>query len=122
MKKTVGILLLVQVLISSFHKPLIIGFYELNKAYVIENLCVNKNNPEKHCEGKCFINDQTSEDEHTADQIIHQLLKSLKEEPFFHTYTLNIAPESSVEDSFHPNTSDLLPQNYIISIFHPPKI
>lgn len=34
------------------------GSYELNKSFVIENFCVNKEKPELKCDGKCFLAQQ----------------------------------------------------------------
>ncbi len=34
------------------------GSYELNKAYIIENFCVNKDKPMMNCDGKCYLAEQ----------------------------------------------------------------
>jgi hypothetical protein len=34
------------------------GSYEINKAYIIENFCVNKDKPMMNCDGKCFLADK----------------------------------------------------------------
>lgn len=34
------------------------GSYELNKAYIIENFCVNTDKPMMNCDGKCYLADQ----------------------------------------------------------------
>lgn len=33
----------------------VIAGYQLHKEYIIKTLCENKNKPETHCEGKCFL-------------------------------------------------------------------
>lgn len=35
--------------------PIIFFSYEFNKTYIIENYCINKNRPELHCDGKCYL-------------------------------------------------------------------
>lgn len=35
--------------------PIIFFSYEFNKAYIIENYCINKNRPQLHCDGKCYL-------------------------------------------------------------------
>ncbi len=32
--------------------------YVLHKEYIVKNLCVEKNNPENNCHGKCYLNKQ----------------------------------------------------------------
>lgn len=34
------------------------GSYELNKAEIIANFCVNKSRPELKCDGKCYLAQQ----------------------------------------------------------------
>nr|WP_245405175.1 hypothetical protein [Algoriphagus sp. AGSA1] len=34
------------------------GSYELNKAYIIENFCINKDKPMMNCDGKCYLAEQ----------------------------------------------------------------
>lgn len=40
----------------------ILGFY-MNQAYIAENLCVNRNKPELHCNGKCHLAKKMSEED-----------------------------------------------------------
>lgn len=35
--------------------PIIYLEYEFNKEYIIKNYCVNKNRPQLHCDGKCYL-------------------------------------------------------------------
>lgn len=32
--------------------------YSILKDYIVKNLCINRDNPESKCDGKCFLNDQ----------------------------------------------------------------
>jgi hypothetical protein len=34
------------------------GSYELNKAYIVENFCINKDKPMMNCDGKCYLSEQ----------------------------------------------------------------
>lgn len=42
-------------LLNSMVYSVIQGSYELNKAYIIENFCVNKDKPMMNCDGKCYL-------------------------------------------------------------------
>ena len=49
----------------SFIPPI---YYQLNKEYVASHLCVNKDKPEMHCNGKCFVGKEIiklNEQQHT---------------------------------------------------------
>lgn len=77
MKQTFSIFISILFLIISLQKTLVFGFYELEKEYVIEKLCINKDVENSCCFGKCFIEKQTSEEK--AEGIIINTLKDIKE-------------------------------------------
>ncbi|RFS15025.1 hypothetical protein [Emticicia sp. C21] len=67
--------------LKSFVVPLICLDYEIRKDFIIRNYCVNKNKPEMHCDGKCFlakrIKAQTEKEEQSALQdFIYKLLEA----------------------------------------------
>jgi hypothetical protein len=35
--------------------------YAINKSYIAENLCINKDIPEDTCDGKCYLHDKIAE-------------------------------------------------------------
>lgn len=45
-------------MLNSMVYSVIQGSYELNKAYIIENFCVNTDKPMMNCDGKCYLADQ----------------------------------------------------------------
>jgi len=58
MKKFAGagfILLYVSLLLKPFIPY--IG-YQINKAYIMQTLCVNRDKPQLHCDGKCYLDKQ----------------------------------------------------------------
>lgn len=69
MKTGLHIILLITVLISVFHKTLIIGSFYLRKAYIIEYLCENRQKPELHCDGKCYLKKQINASEKEKNNI-----------------------------------------------------
>jgi len=40
---------------QTFQHALIVLQYQLNKNYIAKNLCVNRNKPQMHCNGKCHL-------------------------------------------------------------------
>ncbi|UTA66347.1 hypothetical protein [Emticicia sp. 21SJ11W-3] len=54
--KQIGTLLLCGLLFMRVMvAPVIFLQYEFNKEYIIKNYCINKNRPEMHCDGKCYL-------------------------------------------------------------------
>lgn len=53
--KLTSILLLILLNIPLFSKWSFVVYYQVNKSYIAKELCVNKNRPELHCDGKCFL-------------------------------------------------------------------
>ena len=56
MKSKVVILLLIVCIISSgFLRFFIYAGFQLNQKYIAANLCINKDKPWLHCNGKCYF-------------------------------------------------------------------
>ncbi len=78
MRKVIAILTIIIITASGLHKTLVFSYYEFDKAYIIENLCINKNDPEMGCEGKCYLMNKANEEK--AQGIMIRILKSIKDE------------------------------------------
>lgn len=66
MKGSATILLMFLLLVQTFSKGVWELNYQLNKAYVTENLCVNKSRPQLHCNGKCQLAKKLAEEENNS--------------------------------------------------------
>lgn len=54
--KQIGVLLLCGLLFMRVMiAPVIFLDYQFNRAYIIQNYCINKNRPQLHCDGKCYL-------------------------------------------------------------------
>lgn len=42
------------------HKVVFISYFQLNRAYIIQKHCINKDKPEMQCDGKCHLKKYTS--------------------------------------------------------------
>ena len=56
MKKVISITLSVLLLLIAFQQTLLLIHYNLNKDYIEKIYCVNKENKQLHCHGKCHLN------------------------------------------------------------------
>lgn len=113
-------LLMVRVMVI----PMIFLDYELRKDYIIQNYCVNKNRPELHCDGKCYLAKQIK----TAEQQEQQqkgadfnrylfgveFIETPNEIIVFHLSKTKLLTNFKYRDS--------LSQKHLTSVFHPPSV
>jgi hypothetical protein len=55
LNRVIALLLIVTMIGSNFSRFFIYAGFELNKKYIIANLCENRNRPWLHCNGKCYF-------------------------------------------------------------------
>ncbi len=58
MKAFVSLFLVSLFLVQTFSSFVLDGTYWFNRAYVSQNLCINRGKPFLHCGGKCFLSKQ----------------------------------------------------------------
>ncbi|MEJ5996419.1 hypothetical protein WG904_18470 [Pedobacter sp. Du54] len=119
-RKIVATFLLVGIVINCFNHWLLFSTYAYNKAYIASVLCTNKDKPELHCEGKCFMDIKLKEleqknkhDQENLKRIIETVAPSTANLlPSFHEIVLLKTISRFVQKK---------PIGQPISIFHPPK-
>ena len=60
--KALHIFLAFLLICQSFSSLFIVAGYEINKDFITKNICVNKNKPSLHCNGKCHLKKELSKD------------------------------------------------------------
>ena len=98
---------------------LIIGYY-LNQSFIALNKCENRNKPEMHCNGKCFLAKQMKKD--ATDQQSPAALKDIQPaQLYFNNFSLpHVAASKPLKTAF-------VMQNELGTIrvasvyFHPPS-
>ena len=55
MNKLIVFLLIVGIGFQSVGKLLVLAWYQVNKTYIDQKLCENRNKPKMHCNGKCQL-------------------------------------------------------------------
>lgn len=123
MKNCLSIFLAFTVLIASMSHTSIWLAFKVDQANIIEQFCINKNGPEKHCHGKCFLSEKLSEntgDEDHPSPFV-QLEQSLKIN--FISYHFLSSEGNMGENSSAPNftVEKLLTQLYLTSTLQPPE-
>lgn len=64
MKKTIAILLLLCLSSQYFVQTGFVSWFQFNKEIIVNVFCINKDKPEMHCEGQCFLNKQLKAIDH----------------------------------------------------------
>jgi hypothetical protein len=54
-------------------------YYHLNKSYITQQLCVNKNNPSLHCNGHCYLAKQLKKAEEQESKQSSRFVKEKDE-------------------------------------------
>jgi hypothetical protein len=62
-KRTIAFLLILTLISAHFSKLYVFAGFELNRNYIAEKLCINKDKPELNCHGKCFLMKKLAEAE-----------------------------------------------------------
>jgi len=118
--KPVAILILLSLLTVNFSSLFVLAGFQLNKQYIAERLCINKNKPELHCNGKCYLmkklrmaQDKEQKQERQSQKI--QIQDALVVVP------LNLKRYGTRVLVLHIPLSTGIPNAIRNSIFHPPK-
>ena len=107
---------------NTLSNSFILVHYQLNKEYIAQNLCENKNKPMMHCNGKCHLRKQLSEQDKKDKSPFSQTIKDKFQIQYFiesnlPSYSINILPaEPDLSYSF------IIPTSAPESIFHPPQL
>ncbi|MBL7826983.1 MAG: hypothetical protein JNJ57_10160 [Saprospiraceae bacterium] len=125
MKRIGAFLLLTMMLYQSFYNLGVVVYWFGNHAYIAAVLCENRDKPEEHCDGKCYLKknlsaapDQPSESKSTAPVLKKdaELIFLLDDAFSWATFSLEDSnvPVRSVVHQLYNRLADL-------GVFHPPR-
>lgn len=121
-KEFTTLLLVTFITVESTGKGGILISYFANKQYIAENLCVNKNNKNLHCNGKCYLIKQLKEAEKKEQSPAQPVSKMYDEELIMDLPETTGSNRKS--DAFVSVEVTFLNTKYIShfssDIFHPP--
>lgn len=120
MKIFATIFLTLTVFVQTFSTFIIRADFFLNQAYIAKNLCINRDKPMMHCNGKCYLSKKLK-DQEKQDQSPVSKTERFDVQPFFiprlftfKTPVVNPEPQYFIKDE---NTVSSFPR----FIFHPPS-
>jgi len=121
MKLLAASIFILVICIQSFASWIIIAEYAINKDYITRNLCVNKERPKLHCNGKCQLAKKlaSEENQNSSDSSNHAKI-SVDLICFQQAFPVNIiSQETNLDESFASYKHSL---GILLStaVFHPP--
>ncbi len=120
LKKLIAVILTLGIIANSFGYLVISSAYKINKAYISSVYCTNKNNPQLHCEGKCFLDIKLKEHEQ-KNKKAEEHLKRVIDTVSLPVKALVCATVELELLQSHPPYLLQYPVDKASSIFHPPQ-
>ncbi|WP_157505135.1 hypothetical protein [Dyadobacter beijingensis] len=124
-KQWISLSLLSLMLIKVWVIPLLYLDFEIRREYIVANLCKNKNRPQMHCDGKCYLakriasldeQEKRQAEKSYMSRLIDQVMDQRAVFSFAQTAVVAELPARtafSVAPSFTPRMA-------VDDIFHPP--
>ncbi len=118
--KLTAVILLIGILANSFNYLVVSTAYHFNKSYIASVFCTNKNKPQLHCEGKCFLDIKLKELDQKnkkAAEHLKRAIETISPQVFPNVY---VAIEVELQQTL-PSYIIQHPTGKISNIFHPPQ-
>jgi hypothetical protein len=99
-RRITGYILIVALLSVNFSTLFIFAGFQLNRDYIAANLCVNRNKPWLHCNGKCYFmrkikqqqEKEKSQERQSQKNLFQDALFGQKAETKFYTSVMQAFP------------------------------
>ncbi len=126
-KVITSIILTLAVCIPTFHSVYTLISFEVNRGYIIRELCINRYRPELKCHGKCILMTKLrvtmEERQDNNKNLLHHQLIAIKEwKPFYTEKTNNISLYNDGSHSIFYYANFLYSTLVRIGVFRPPLI
>jgi hypothetical protein len=121
MKKTVSILLILVMSAQSLYRLGMVTWFEMNREYIAKVLCINKTEPEKGCNGQCYLKknlQKTDTPDNTPQSSARE--KSPSVDFLVEAFACRFTPAFRLL-SEHSGYYRFLPEGTTHSVFHPPS-
>lgn len=122
MKVFATIFLAFSIFIQTFSSVIIKADFYMNQSYIAKNLCVNRDKPMMHCNGKCYlakkIKQQEKQDQQAPASRNERFDVILYFAPF---YTALQNDQPATKNKFFIKDENLV-SSCSSSIFHPPSV
>lgn len=125
MKNALTIFIVMATLFASLSKAFVVGAFLVNQANISKTLCENRNQPKKHCDGKCYLKKQMTKDEKKDKSSVPFSVNDLFQEFVWvntplESFTCNFYSEEN-STSFFTEAEVFYIHFYYSEIPHPPS-
>jgi hypothetical protein len=122
LNRVTAILFLLALTSTYFSRLFILADFELNRQYIADHYCINKNRPWMHCNGHCYLMRKLNEAREKQDKDQEQVQKSFSLEAVFHVLPSIVLPGRSLAAIFPgPGATALFPI-FLTPPFQPPRL
>ncbi|TWI82486.1 hypothetical protein LX66_5059 [Chitinophaga japonensis] len=113
---------MIGVLAQTFSKAMIVAEYQLNRDYIAKFLCVNRDKPKLHCNGRCHMMKKIKQEE-KKDQDNPERKAENKFEIITAAFQpASITPFRTVSNMEYPVFQESICTDFTASFFHPPQV
>lgn len=125
MKRIVALLLFLAMQVPLMNQWGAVAYYRINREYIAENLCVNRDKPMLNCNGQCYLAQKLKAAEEKEQKSNSERLEKMPEvvlifqaiQPLF---TARFTQTIVVENHFI--VAEFFPNSAAKGFFHPPQV
>ena len=125
MKNALVYILLIATLLPTVSSWGTIAYYQVNKAYIARVLCENRDKPQLHCDGQCYLAKKLRAQQDRQDKETTERVQN--------TPVLQLFCQANLPFQFRQHLADLLPVMFsayqfpaylapLAGLFHPPQV
>ncbi len=118
--KPISVVLLLSMLLANFSGLWVFLGFEVNQRYIVRELCENRNKPELHCNGKCYLMKKLKQAQEKEQKQERQSQKSQVQDAIT-GHVIIFRRYAFAEIDLHVPFSTGMPRSIKNSIFHPPQ-
>ena len=102
-----------------------VAYYRINRDYIAENLCVNRDKPMLNCNGQCYLAKKLKAAEEKEQKSNSERLEKMPEvvlsfQAIQPVFTARFSSSELVENHF--STQEFFPKAAAKGFFHPPQV
>jgi hypothetical protein len=124
-KRIVALLLFLAMQVPLMNQWGAVAYYRINRDYIAENLCVNRDKPMLNCNGQCYLAKKLKAAEEKEQKSNSERLAKMPEvvlafqaiEPVF---SPRFSAPFAIENNF--STQEFFPNAAAKGFFHPPQV
>jgi hypothetical protein len=121
LQRFTAIVLIMSLLTSNVTRLFVYAGFEMNREYIAAKLCVNKDKPQMHCNGKCYLAKKIKQAEEKEKSQERQAQKNQFQEAFITQNNRIIFTARLLRVIKLPYLSSA-PQQHAADIFQPPQV